>query len=237
MKFLASIEDILTKIDRVLLTDFWVKYHNQKIRFHDSKYSFPDSKISLIHVPKTAGTSTAAILSKLDKDLFLNLDKHVPISEYCPPTRYRYITTLRDPVDRVWSYYHMILRSPDWYPYKAIATKGLKFFLGRCWEARNMYCRYYFGQPYVEPNINTISTALKNLMQFDAVFLFDRLYDDLLYFAKSRFNCSALEIPHHRQADYPRPSADQILAIQEFNWYDIALYNAYLKLAETKEKP
>jgi hypothetical protein len=53
-----------------------------------------------------------------DNSKFINIQRHSPVSKYCSPEDYSYITIIRNPIDRVWSQYQMILRSDENYPYK-----------------------------------------------------------------------------------------------------------------------
>ncbi len=94
---------ILKIIDQIFWTDYRIKSHNKKIGFHDPAYKFGRNEIAFVHVPKSGGTSLHKLLSQDDQSRFVSLNMHRPISRFCKPQEYNYITVIRNPVERVWS--------------------------------------------------------------------------------------------------------------------------------------
>ncbi len=114
-------------IDAVFWTDYYVKLHNRNIGFHDPTYRFNQNEIAFVHIPKTGGASLHNLLDQDEFSRFVNLNMHRPISQFCEPGEYSYITIMRDPVKRVWSYYQMVLKNPSGFPYTRISQMTLAF--------------------------------------------------------------------------------------------------------------
>lgn len=213
--------------DQILDTDKYIRYTYYNKGYHNPNYQFDKEQISFIHVPKTAGTSLAKMLERDKSSRFINLDIHRPISKYCNPKEYKYITVMRSPVDRVWSYYNMVLRNPEGYPYKNYADQGLSRFLDKCWASRNLACRYLSGQVYEEPTKKTLMQANENLKSFHAVLWFENFKEESIDF----LNQYDIEIPaltHERMSSYQRPQKEEIELIKRYNEYDIKIYERWV---------
>jgi len=215
-------------IDSILWTDLHVKLHNYFAGFHNPNYRFKESEIAFVHIPKTGGTSLHLLLKADKLSRFVNLDMHRPISQLCDPLKYNYITVMRDPVERVWSYYQMVLSAPPRFPYKAFADKGLEFFLTHCWEVRNMACRYYSGQIAKDPNAQTLENAYNNLMNFTCVIAFDNFEEEVTTFLAD-YNIPIISIPHKRKSSYTLPGQEEHDIICKYNRLDIELFNVWKK--------
>lgn len=196
---------------------------NDSLRFHNTDYVFEKTQIALIHLPKTGGTSFHRFLANDLRNRFVGLNVHRPISEFCSPDRFQYITILRAPVARVWSYYQMVLASEDGYPYKNYAVKGLTVFLENCWEARNMACRYYSGSVVGEPNGSTLETAHNHLRKFLAVIDFENIQSGVKLFTDS-LGLPLIPFPHLRRVAYDAPNLSDRAVIERFNALDAELY-------------
>ncbi len=110
-----------------------------------------DRGFIFLHIPKTGGTTLNGLLqsnypgvrirlmhSRLDEENFLSLPEtekkeyrilsgHFPYGLHrdLPFRSWRYLTLLRDPADRIASFYFHILRSPSDYLYKLTQEPGL----------------------------------------------------------------------------------------------------------------
>ena len=104
---------VLKKIDRLSLTGLDERRRNNIFRFHRNDYKFNKDQFVFIHVPKTAGSSVTIYLDgKMGNKLYKweKWSQHHPISLICPPSEnYNYITFMRDPITRVFSYYNTSL--------------------------------------------------------------------------------------------------------------------------------
>lgn len=217
---------LLKAVDRVIWTDLAIKTHNKRIGFHTSNYLFKEDQIAFIHIPKPGGTSLHKILRQDSLKRFINLNMHRPVSHLCSPTKFKYITVIRNPVDRVWSYYQMVLRNPPGSPYKRFVNRGLKYFLKHCWEVRNMSCRYYAGMVRKEPDKETLNRALDNPVNFYYVILFDNFTREIHDFLK-KMTLPMVEVPHERKSNYNLPDENDIRIISQYNSLDIKLFKEW----------
>lgn len=208
--------------------DKHVRYQYYNNGYHNPNYRFSKDEITFLHIPKTGGSSMAKMLEKDPQNRFVHLNIHKPVSRECLPQDYRYITVIRNPVDRVWSYYQMVLRSPKGYPYLNYAEAGLDVFLRKCWAARNLACRYLSGEVEPEPNAATLDKALANLDQFYAVLSFENFGRDVSAFLDEH-GISHDELPNERKAQYVKPTAEERELIARFNQFDVALFEAWGK--------
>ena len=221
------IKQPLKLVDRICSTDHAVRMHNRQIGFHTTDYRFEPAQTALIHVPKCAGTAAHRTLARDPEKRFVGLDMHRPVSRHCPPGRYRYLTILRDPVPRVWSYYQMVLRNGPGYPYHRFALKGLEFFLEHCWEARNLACRYYSGR-MGEPDEAALGLALDNLARFEMVILFDRFADQFMAYVQNK-GILVDSIPHARKSRYAQPAKEEARLITRHNRLDLELCRRWME--------
>ena len=219
----------LKLLDRVFLTGYSFRLHDRLTGFHSPDYVFQPGQIAFIHVPKCAGTAAHRMLATDPRGRFINLDMHRPVSLHCPPQKFSYLTILRDPAARVWSYFHMVLQSGPKYPYHRMASKGLEVFLERCWEARNMACRYYSGY-MAEPDAEVLRLAGQNLANFEKVILFDDFAAQFQAYLSTK-GIDAPRIPHARKSSYPKPGPAETSLILQYNRLDQELYQNWLNQA------
>lgn len=219
--------DLLDDADRA------VQYRLEKNGFHRSDYLFTTEQIMFVHLPKTGGTSVTRLLANDPLERFAHLGVHKPVSLHCPPKDFRYITVMREPVERVWSQYQMLLRSPAGYPYKKYADRGLETLLKKCWAVRNMNCRYLTGEIGKEPDQQSLNSAMKNLDQFYRVIDFAHFEAGLTELL-NEFEIPYDDVPNERQSSYPTPNEKEMALIQSYNQLDIALFN-YWQQQKDKE--
>lgn len=221
-----SIKSYLSVLDHITDADRLIRYTYYKNGYHNPEYHIQKNEINFLHLPKTGGTSLCKILEQDSTKRFGKLNIHRPISKHCPPEEYRYVTVMRDPIARVWSYYQMVLRSPKGYPYQKWANKGLEVFLDKCWAARNMSCRYLSGQVELEPNKITLDAAFVNLQKFYAVLDFRNFSEEVSKFLTA-LNFPQQQIPNERNHTYAPPDDDSKQLIKQYNQLDISLFESW----------
>ena len=213
-------------MDAVFQTDYYWNYFFEVHGYHTHNYNVRKDQIAFVHVPKTGGTSLSKMLEKVKGDRFININIHRPVSSTCPPPGSKYITVMRNPVDRVWSQFQMVRREQPGYPYQSFAVKGLDCFLKRCWMVRNVACQYYSGkmnQPVDEHNLNT---ALENLNNFYQVIDFDNFSEEVSAFmVKEKLPFE--EILHKRKSKYNAPNQQEKKQIEAYNKFDIMLFEKW----------
>ena len=209
--------------DKFFFTNFYEKATNYYHQYHLNDYEFPKDKIAFIHTPKIGGLTIWNCLKTSNKIFkFERNSKHNPVSFSCSPKDYKYITFLRDPVDRVYSHYQMNLKIND-----ISASRGLINFLKSFSEVRNLYCQYYSGliDEVVDERIYNI--ALKNLKNFNTIIDFDNYSIDVNKFLK-KFNIENNKEIHENKSSYNPISVNEIEVIKIYNYWDIRLYNEIL---------
>lgn len=218
---------IFWSMDKTLGTNRYTAYKLYSIGYHNPNYRFQKNEIAFMHIPKTAGTSFCRLLEKDPQNRFVLLNIHRPISTFCSPQDYRYITILRDPVARVWSLYQMALRDSEGF-YRKFALQGLEPFLKKTGEARNLMCKYLAENPQKEPDQKAFEKGLTNLNTFYKVFFFNSFSKEAAVFLKSH-GVPFEHIPNERKSKYPAPTAAEEALIREYNQWDIKIFETYLQ--------
>ena len=226
---------ILKKIDRLSLTDLDERRRNNIFNFHRNDYKFDQNKFVFIHTPKIAGSSVQILLQDKIKDKLFKWErksKHHPVSLLCPPgPKYKYITFLRNPIDRVFSYYNTSIMSKRTTRH-SIAKRGLSELLINCWEVRNMYCQYLSGYVREEVNSEIYDIAKKNLENFFFVGEFENFEEDLKKLSK-KLNFNLDKTPHvvvYSKTHHLIKNQDHVSLISSYNNYDLKIYKYFLEL-------
>ena len=195
---------------------------NCKINGSDNKnYRISKRKLEFIHIPKTAGTSirkTFIDSGWVEKDDNI----HRPVSKHYSIEDIDYFTVLRNPVDRVWSYYQMGLRFGPEYPMFREASKGLEYFLrsGQKYHASDLQSRYCSLLPFKKPQ--SIEHTISCLTKFKGLFIFSNLDKDFEYLG--------LKLGHKNKRQKECPSKSEKSMIENINKVDSAVYDHFSKL-------
>lgn len=235
-KFIYSFTKVFFRtIDQVFNVTIEEIIKRKFLNLHSQKYNILKNKCYFIHVPKTGGTTFHHHLQiNLKKKLFnlnhpytYNYNTHYPLKKnHNFYKSNKYFTIVRNPIYRVYSFYIDCLINKK-NVYHNIAKRGIENFCIKCWEAQNLYTKYYSGNLF-NVNNNTLLNAKTNLSNFFFLLDFDNLDKDiirlsiLLNFEKKKF-----EIKNSKK--YNPPTEDDLEIIKKYNSFDIELYNYYKK--------
>ncbi len=208
-------------LDRLFLTNIGKRGLNFYHNYQQNDYIFKKDEYCLIAVPKTGGWSFRIYTEKY-KLPFYKFKKnalHNPVSLNCSPEKFNYVTILRNPIDRVYSHYHLSRRTND-----ITSSWGLINFLKINSEVKNLYCQYYSGliDEIVDERIYNI--AIKNLKNFKTIIDFENYSRDIKFFLKE-FKIEKPDEIHENKNEYSPISEEEANAIKIYNYWDIKLYN------------
>lgn len=194
------------------------------------QYDFSKEQICFIHLPRTGGTT---IKKYFPSGLLFTVNRS-PVTYFCPSNEYKYISVFREPVSRIWSFYHMIRRQGKNYPYKKFSST-IRNFCENCWETKNCYTRLFAGET-VDHNLTDeqlFNRAKENMKNFFMILNFDFLNRDISVLENKiqQLSVKLIEqkIPHENFSHYDRriPVNERVI-IEEFNQLDIRLYKYFL---------
>jgi hypothetical protein len=148
------------------------------IRRQLSRPTKPQIKIVFLHIPKTAGSSLTQVLSRrrnavqfkdgdtADLNAYMMTDLadvdlitgHLQLPHLLMRdlSGYRFITVLRDPIEREISAYRFIVSWPDHPLHEKFKDCTFEQFFEMTAEARNLQCRYFSGTPNAVEAINAM---------------------------------------------------------------------------------
>ena len=141
----------------------------------------------------------------------------------------KYITVLRHPVERVWSYYNMIKTKYHyaWGKY----TNTLDDFLTNCWEVNNMTIQYLVCKPRQQTlGLADLEAAKLVLSKFYSVLDMNNLNDDwekLKYKMNEDFKIELISLPYlNKASQYNPPTEELVRKIEAHNQWDLKLYES-----------
>jgi hypothetical protein len=221
-----------------------------------------ETTLLFLHIPKAAGTTLARIaerhipprkqyrlganaqaaierfnrMDEKERKRFRYIAGHFPygVHEQVPGPS-AYLTMLRDPVERVISFYHFIRSNPR-HPWHEILPDSLSDFAENCHIPvfDNGQTRLLAGDwgriPFGECNQALLETAKRNLDAMDVVGLSEAFPPSVLLAAR-RFGWKRLGyLSENRNLDRPReaPNPETRKLLSEWNHLDLKLY-AYAK--------
>ena len=213
--------------DTLFLTNFSRRgldyYHN----YNENDYTFSKESFCLIHVPRTGGGTLRTCFSNNNKfHIFNKKAQHYPVSFLRNPEEYKYVTVIRDPVDRTISHYNMLLHMNS-----KVASYGFSNWLRNDKFSRNLFCQYFSGYVYEEVNQSIYELALKNLKNFFYVVNFKEFDSEIKELFKKlslevNFEIKKFGTPHSKKYE---ENLDKLKILAEnYNYWDIKLYNEFL---------
>jgi hypothetical protein len=218
-------------LDTLFLTNFTRRgldyYHN----YNQNDYIFNKDLFCLIHVPRTGGGTLWTYFGNNNNEKIYRFKKgalHNPVSFLCDPKEYKYITVIRDPIDRIISHYNMLLIMKS-----KVASFGFSNWLRNDELSRNLYCQYFSGHIYEPVNEQIYEIALANLKNFYCVINFNNYESEI----KQLFQKLNLDIEHNfLKAGVPHPKKgmkdieEKKIIAKKYNYWDLKLYNEFLDL-------
>ena len=223
---------------------------------------FSPRPLIFLHVPKAGGTTLESIVKRQYKgglvyrftgarentDAFRALPEderarfdllsgHVNFGIHASlPDPATYITMLRDPVDRVMSFYYFVKRKPNHYMWEHgfHEQMTLREFLeqGKCIELDNFQTRILNPEPDEYLPFGCVTeearhSALRNLDRFAAIGLTER-FDESLEILRHRFGWQDVSyVPLNVTGDRPRLAEiepETLDLVREVNRHDLALH-------------
>ena len=203
---------------------------------HTNDYKFDKNMKYLIHVPKSGGTTFCNLVKKYNLNIIAD-GYHKPISKYCNVNEYYYILILRNPINRVISYFNMVKRGGINYPHGKY-VKNYKTFLNNCWVVNNCLTLYLAGidceKIHNNKNIkdiklivndNIYEKAKQNLDKIKKIIFFENYEKNIYNFFNKEYNITLEKIPNIRNFKYSKNiSENDYKLILDHNKYDLLLY-------------
>ncbi|GJM43020.1 MAG: hypothetical protein DHS20C20_33020 [Ardenticatenaceae bacterium] len=224
----------------------------------DSEFS---QTVIYLHIPKTAGSTLHAILNQIypqEQLLHLKGNPHIDsaVAQFKQqdettkqsirlltghidyglhnwlPQPATYFTIMRDPVERLLSYYYFILRTPDHPRYEEMTCHNIgiadfaKNILGHNNQTRYLAGTWLKDIPCTD---KTLATAKQHIVEDFSLVGLSEQFDTTLLLLKHKLNWPRLPYYRSRNITKNRPSRYQLdsktlAVIHETQAYDMALY-------------
>ena len=217
---------IFAKIsDRLFKTTRFASYQDTYANYYQNDYVLKDSEFSFVHIPRTGGS----LFHTWAKNNFLNFyyASHNAVSLKCDPQNFKYITILRDPMQRIYSYFLMQKKNRK-LPYYPHANIGLDFFIQKSWACRNGMCKFINGNINKEFNDDMYLITINNLKNFYFVIDFDNYIGDTnklikkININKKIDNIDSFKMPNKREI-----SIKDQETIKNYNYFDLKLFQYF----------
>lgn len=220
-------------LDTLFFTDFGKRARNYYYQYNQNDYIFGKNEYYFVHVPRTGGWSfrRSYELHKLPFHVNQKKSHHNPVSLLCPPNEYKYVTVIRDPVQRVRSHFQMFQHAKE-----ISVSKGLINFLRYSYEVKNLYCQYYSGLIGEVVDERIYNIALKNLKSFNTVINFENYDEEVKKFFEK------FEIKGFDKRFYDNKSPEKTLEVSEeeairiYNYWDLKLYDEIINFKINNNK-
>jgi hypothetical protein len=225
MKIIREIIRFYCKItDYFFLTENFHKYQIKYSKIYSNNYFLEKDQYSFVHAPKSAGTSISTFL--FENNIKMHYSAHNLVSINCDPAKYKYITVIRNPIERVKSFYEMQLNNQK-LSFHNHAKKGLDYFVNKLKINQNCFCKFLIGDLNCDIDETRYRRAKDNLKNFFFIVDFENLNEemDLL---KKKLSIST-EMKHIGKSNKEKKdyNENQIKMIIDNNYYDIKIWKYY----------
>jgi len=231
-KIKKEFERLTAKVsDRLFKTTKFDLYQRKYSNIYNNKYVFLKNQFSLVHIPRSGGSTVHSYLLENSENFFSGVH-HSGVSLLCNPNKFKYITSIRDPIDRVHSSY-TIQKKFRKLPFHLHAKEGLEFYLMKDWRVRNGMCKFINGNLDLEINEELFNIAKNNLKNFYFVIDFNNLELELKLLSK-KLNIKPGDIKYINNfiAQKDKLEKKDIELISKYNQFDIRLYKEFLNLKQ-----
>ena len=192
-KFLREIFRFYSKVtDYFFLTQNFHKYQIKYSKIYSNTYKLRKEQFCLVHPPKSAGTSFIQHLKK--NNIHIYDSAHSLVSKYCNLEEYKYIIVIRNPIDRIKSFYEMQLSNKK-LAFHRHSKKGMCYFIKKIKINQNCLCKFIYGDLNQEINNKIYSIVEKKLNNFYFILSFENLEKDIKILAK-KLNINPV-LPHY----------------------------------------
>ena len=235
-KILREIVRFYSKLtDYFLLTQNFHKYQIKYSGIYSNSYKLEKEQFCLIHPPKSAGTSINEHLKK--NNIYTYDSAHSLVSKHCDPEQYKYITVLRNPINRVKSFYEMQLNNKK-LAFHRHSKKGKSYLIKKIKINQNCLCKFIFGNLNKDINDEIYSIVEKRLNNFWFILSFENLEKDVEILSKKlNINPNLLHVEGKKVKKKTEHSVEEINVIKNFNQYDLKLYNYFIKISHQRGYP
>ena len=229
MPLQKEISKFLLKIlDKNIYTTFLPKLTNRNSsKMNQNNYKVPDEcEFIFLHVPKTGGMTINHIIDEINKkhkSTKILRGGHNPISIFYSPNEKKYFTVVRDPIERIFSYYRMSLNDKK-QTYHYLAKKSLYHFVAYCPEAQNIYCKYFSGDTEKVINSDLYTLAKLNAQNFYQILNFANLEENLKNFFNKIGEQEIIITNLNKSSNNLLIKDDDKKIIEFYNQYDCELY-------------
>ena len=176
-KILREIERFFSKItDRFFLTENFHKYQIKYSGIYSNKYKLEKDQYCLIHPPKSAGTALNEHLKK--NNVFIYNSAHCLVSKFNNPDKFKYITIIRDPINRIKSFYEMQLGNKK-LAFHNHSKKGIDYFVEKLTINQNCLCKFIIGDLENDITDEKYEIAVRNLKNFWFLLSFENFENDV----------------------------------------------------------
>ena len=226
-KIIKEFERFVAKIsDRLFKTTKFDTFQRKYSKIYDNRYVFRKS-IQFCSRTKNGGTTVHNFLLENSKDFFGGV--HSAVSLSCNPNKFKYITIIRDPIDRVYSFY-LIQKKFEKLPFHLhIPFLTLQTFLIK-YSKPFFACKFINGNLDIDLDEKLFEISNKNLKNFYFVIDFNNLETDLKSLSK-KLDIKVANIEYKNSYITQKEKLEQkdVELITKYNKFDIKLYKEYLK--------
>ncbi len=212
-------------LDKLFFTSFSRKGINFYHYYERNDYKIDSKeKICFVHLPRTGGIATWKLL-KENNILIYNFPKgsfHNPVSLKCSPRDFKYLTIMREPIDRIYSQFNNFGEIGG-----SITNHGLLYTLRTQQSFKNLACQYYSGLIDETVDQRIFEIAKENLGKFYQIIDFNNLETDLINFFKKHQISKKINIENPNKSVSKKITFEEKESIRLYNYWDLKLYEYY----------